>query len=156
MRSVIFWIGLAGSALASDNSLLLGKWEQRSGSSSITYQDRTTGSYAAPTGNINRYVFQPDGRYEYAELHQVSTYGCTTGYFGYETGTYTVTGNRVTVFQRQRSLEFKSTCNPSLNSNKNLPLKTNSYFFEVGQGQFGRELVLSDGKTARWRFHGAE
>jgi len=144
------------TALAGGDFGLTGKWEQRFGSSSITYQDRVTGSYAAPTGNINRYVFTPDGQYEYAELHQVSTYGCTTGYFGYEKGTYAVAGNRITFVQRQHSLEYKATCNPSLNSNKNLPLTTSTYFFEVGQGQSGRELVLTDGKTARWRFNRAQ
>jgi hypothetical protein len=137
-------------------SALAGKWEQRFGSSSITYQDRATGSFAAPTGNINRYVFTADGQYEYAEFHQVSTYGCTTNYFGYEKGEYAVEGDRITFTQRQHSLEFKSTCNPSLNSNKNLPLATSTYFFQVGQGQDGRELVVTDGKTARWRFRRAE
>jgi hypothetical protein len=163
MRSMITRAGLAVSicgacavAGLSANEAVLGKWEQRSGSSSITYQNPVTGSYAAPTGNINRYVFTPDGQYEYAELHQVSTYGCTTGYFGYERGTFAIDGNRITFAQRQRSLEYKSTCRPSLNSNKNLPLTTQTYFFEVGQGQYGRELVLTDGKTARWRFSRAQ
>lgn len=131
---------------------LLGKWEQKSGSSAITYVDRSTGSYAAPTGNINRYTFLPNNEYEYAELSQVSNYNCTTGYFGYERGIYSVTGNRITFTQRQHSLEFKSTCNPGLNSNRNLPLETATYSYEIGQGQYGRELVVTDGKTAKWRF----
>jgi hypothetical protein len=156
MRSVILFVGLAAAASAGGNPGLLGRWEQRSGSSSITYRDRTTGSYAAPTGKINRYFFTADGQYEYAELNQVSNYNCTTGYFGYEKGAYTVDGDRITLAQRERSLEFKSTCSPSLNSNKNLPLKTTTYFFQLGQGQYGPELVLSDGKTARWRFNRAE
>jgi hypothetical protein len=143
-------------ASAGGSSALLGKWEQRSGSSSITYRDSVTGSYAAPTGNINRYTFTPDGQYEYAELHQVSTYGCTTGYFGYERGSYSVQGERITFAQREHSLEFKSTCNPSLNSNKNLPLSTQSYAFGLERGQYGPELVLTDGKTARWRFSKAQ
>jgi hypothetical protein len=138
------------------NSALAGKWEQRFGSSSITYQDRVTGSFSAPTGNINRYVFTADGRYEYAEFHQVSTYGCTTNYFGYEKGEYAVEGNRLTFTQREHSLEYKATCSPSLNSKKILPLGTSAYFFDIGQGQNGRELVLTDGKTARWRFNRAE
>jgi hypothetical protein len=134
-------------------STLAGKWEQRFGSSSITYQDRVTGSFAAPTGNINRYVFTADGQYEYAEFHQVSTYGCTTNYFGYEKGEYVVEADRITFTQRQHSLEYKATCSPSLNSNKYLPLAKSTYFFQIGQGQNGRELVLTDGKTARWRFN---
>ena len=134
---------------------LLGKWEQKSGSSSITYVDRSTGSYAAPTGNINRYTFLPNNEYEYAELSQVSNYNCTTGYFGYERGTYAVNGNRITFTQRQHSLDFKSTCNPSLNSNKNLPLERATYFYEIGQGQYGKELVVTDGKTDKWRFNRA-
>ncbi len=138
------------------NSALAGKWEQRFGSSSITYQDRVTGSFSAPTGNINRYVFTADGQYEYAEFHQVSTQGCTTNYFGYEKGEYAVEANRITFTQRQHSLEYKATCSPSLNSNKSLPLQTSTYFFQIGEGQNGRELVLTDGKTARWRFSRAE
>ena len=43
-------------------------------------------------------------------------------YFGYEKGTYTIEGNQIRFAQRQHSREFKSTCNPSLNSNKKLPL----------------------------------
>ena len=153
MRITFLLLALAIPALASEfPPELAGKWEQRSGSSSITYQDRTTGSFAAPTGNINRYVFTPDGQYEYAELSQVSNYNCTTGYFGYERGTYAVNGDRITFVQRQHSLEFKSTCNPSLNSNKNLPLQTTAYAFHVDPG---RELVVTDGKS-RWRFRRAE
>jgi len=138
------------------NSALLGKWEQRSGSSSITYKDSVTGSYAAPTGNINGYTFTPDGQYQYAELHQVSTYGCTTKYFGFERGPYSVNGNRITFTQREHSLQFNSTCNSSLNSDKKLPLNTETYFFEIVQGQYGQELVITDGKTARWRFTRAQ
>ena len=159
IRTMFIGLVISGgllSAFGAGNFSLAGKWEQRFGSSSITYQNSVTGSYAAPTGNINRYTFTPDGQYEYAELHQVSTYGCTTGYFGYEKGTYTVDGDRITFAQRQHSLEYKSTCRPSLNSNKNLPLTTATYFFGIGQGQNGRELVLTDGKTARWRFNRAE
>ncbi len=135
---------------------LTGKWEHRSGSSSITYQDRATGSFAAPTGDMQRYVFFPNGEYEYAEMSQVSTYGCTTGYFGYERGGYSINGNRVTFIQRQHSLEFKSNCNSSLNSNKNLPLETNSYFFQTAPGQYGRELILSDGNSKQWRYNRSE
>ena len=154
MRSMVLLMGLGYSALASNsgNSELEGRWEQRSGSSSITYQDRATGSFAAPTGRVNGYVFTPDGQYEYAELRQVSTYGCTTKYFGYERGSYSASGNRITFSQREHSLEFRSTCSPSLNSDKKLPLQAETYFYQVGQGQYGRELVLTDGKTARWRF----
>ena len=149
-------IAPAAPAASGVSSALAGKWEQRFGSSSITYQDRVTGSFAAPTGNINRYVFTADGRYEYAEFHQVSTYGCTTNYFGYEKGEYAIEANRITFTQREHSLEYKATCSPSLNSKKALPLGTSTYFFEIGQGQNGRELVLTDGKTARWRFSRAE
>jgi len=142
-------------ATSTNHSPVLGKWEQRSGSSSITYQNTVTGSFSAPTGNINAYTFTPDGQYQYAELHQVSTYGCTTKYFGFERGPYSVNGNRITFTQREHSLEFTSTCNSSLNSNKNLPLNTESYSFEIVQGQYGQEMVLTDGKS-RWRFNRAQ
>jgi len=130
---------------------LTGKWEQRSGGSTVTYRDSVTGSYAAPSGNINRYAFTPDGQYEYAELHQVTNYNCTSKYFGYEKGPYTVNGNRITFTQRQHSLKFDASCSPSLNSDKNLPLKTETYFFEIVNGPNGQELQINDGKT-RWRF----
>jgi hypothetical protein len=62
-----------------------------------------------------------------------------------------VSGNRITFTQRQHSLEFNSTCSPSLNSNKNLPLNTETYFWEIVQTPDGQELQINDGKT-RWRF----
>ena len=37
-----------------------------------------------------------------------------------------------------------------------LPLNTETYFFEIVQGQYGQELVITDGKTARWRFTRAQ
>jgi len=40
----------------------------------------------------------------YAELHQVSTYGCTTHYFGYDRGTCALDGDRILLTQQQRSL----------------------------------------------------
>ena len=41
----------------------------------------------------------------YAELHQVSTYGCTTHYFGYDRGTCALDGDRILLTQQQRSLD---------------------------------------------------
>jgi len=74
---------------------------------------------------------------------------------GFERGPYSVNDNRITFTQREHSLEFTSTCNSSLNSNKNLPLTTESYSFEIVHGQYGQEMVLTDGKS-RWRFNRAQ
>lgn len=151
MRFAMILMVLGMPAFCQIPAALYGKWEQRSGGSTIQYRDSVTGSYAAPSGNINRYVFTRDGQYEYAELHQVTNYNCTTKYFGFEKGPFVVNGNRITFTQRQHSLQYNATCSPSLNSDKNLPLNTETYFFEIVQTQNGLELQINDGKT-RWRF----
>lgn len=151
MRFAVVLMVAAMPSLAEVPSALFGKWEQRSGGSSIQYRDSGTGVYAAPSGNINRYVLTRDGQYEYAELHQVTNYNCTTKYFGFERGPFVVNGNRITFTQQQHSLQYRATCSPSLNSDKNLPLSTESYFFEIVQTPSGLELQINDGKT-RWRF----
>lgn len=141
---------LAG--LATNSSLLTGIWEQRGATSSAIYRDSTTGSYAAPSGNINRYTFSGDGAYEYAELAQVTNYNCSIRVFGYDKGSYSVNGNTITFTMQQHSLEYRDTCNPSLNSNKNLPLQRSSYPFQIN----GDKLVLFENGAPRWHYTRAQ
>ncbi|MBI2686149.1 MAG: hypothetical protein HYX27_07525 [Acidobacteria bacterium] len=53
-------------------------------------------------------------------------------------GEYAVNGNPVSFIMRQRSPAYRDTCNPSLNSNKNLPLEERAFPYRIVRGQYGK------------------
>lgn len=126
---------------------LIGEWIARGGSGS-SYYDPTTGSSGAPNATIDSYKFFSDGTYEHAMLMQSSLYNCSTTIVGREVGPVNVQGSEFTITPRPGTLDYKSSCSPSLNSRKETIFDPSSFKWQVERDEYGLKLCLrrvSDG-----------
>jgi uncharacterized protein (DUF2141 family) len=116
---------------ATDSSIV-GKWFAGS-ASSISYYNSVTGEWAAPSGAGYSYIFGSDGSYTYSLLVQSSLYNCTTSFFAYQEGTYQVQDSLLTLTPKVRKGKGEDNCTASNNYEKDTPLETEYYFFQLGQ-----------------------
>ena len=127
---------------------LVGEWVARRGSGG-SYVNPNTGQTSAPNATIDSYKIFANGTYEHGMLMQSSLYNCTTTIFGREVGPITVQGSTFTITPQPGTLDYKSSCSPSMNELKqtNFPPKTMGW--RVQRGEFGLELCLqnAEGQT---------
>lgn len=124
---------------------LVGEWIARRGSGS-SYQNPQTGQSGPPNSTVASYKIFANGTYEHGMLMQSALYNCSTTIFGRETGTVTMTTSTLTLTPRPGTLDYKSTCSPSLNSKKatNFPRETLSW--RLDRDEYGVKLCLQNAK----------
>lgn len=126
---------------------LVGKWFN--GSASILgEQNMTTGALASKYGSSIGYYIEADGAFIYAGLIKSTMYGCTSSLWNEQRGKISVAADVIT-FTPSKDYWFSSnSCYPSANREKNKPLETHSYNFEVGERQGKTWLCMREvGKT---------
>lgn len=106
MRYLILFLLLTVTAA---EPALLGEWSTGS-VSSIQYRDRTTGSYAPPSGNTMTYKFHAGGAYEQSGLMQFSMYNCTSSYYLNITGRYELSGDLLRLTPVDGTFDSKGNC----------------------------------------------
>ena len=111
--------------------------------SSVSFQNGVTGSYAPQSGNGDIYDFKPTGEYEYYGLIQSSLYNCTMTVNISDPGVATVNGSTITLQTRGGKMDSKDNCSASSNYVKQLPAKTYVYQWRLEQDQWGLQLCLS-------------
>jgi hypothetical protein len=131
---------------------LLGEWSSSS-SSSIGYVNPNTGSYAAPSGEWNRYKFFPDGSFIDAGMLQSSAYNCTSQVFGYRKGVYRVEGSKIYFEEREYTLTSKDNCHQEWNYEKHPPVSKYVLVYHFERDQYGIKMVMDspDGKQYIYR-----
>lgn len=131
------------AAPAAVGGSLVGRW--RSGSvSSMNFYNPATGHWAAPSGAGTAYAFEPDGTYTQTGLLQTSMYGCTTTFFSWSTGKYTVKGNQLTLNESGASGKFTNTCNPSSDHGGSRALAVEHLVWCIQRDRIGLVLGLLD------------
>ena len=115
---------------------LAGEWLYRIRGSSITYTDGA-GGYADPSGELSGFKLRANGTYEHGYLLSSSLYGCNTKIFGYETGTWSVQGDKLIFKDKTASLTSKDTCNASGNYQKKRELSHYYYNFRLERDEYG-------------------
>lgn len=120
---------------------LVGEWIARKGSGT-SYVNPGTGSYSAPDATIDSYKFFSDGTYEHAMLMQTSLYNCTTTILGREVGPVNVQGSQFTITPRPGTLDYKSSCSPSLNSLKETNFDPSTFKWQLERDEYGVKLCL--------------
>ena len=128
---------------------LVGEWIARRGSGS-SYVNPNTGQTSAPNATIDSYKIFADGTYEHSMLMQSSLYNCTTTILGRETGPISVQGSTFIIKPRPGTLDYKSSCSPSMNSLKETTFDPQTYSWRIQRNEYGLELCLqrSDGASA--------
>jgi hypothetical protein len=127
---------------------LVGEWIARRGSGS-SYYNPNTGQSSAPNATIDSYKIFADGTYEHSMLMQSSLYNCTTTIVGRETGPINVQGSTFIITPRPGTLDYKSSCSPSLNSLKQTTFDPQTYSWRIQRNEYGLELCMqrSDGSS---------
>jgi hypothetical protein len=128
---------------------LVGEWIARRGSGS-SYINPNTGQNSAPNATIDSYKIFANGTYEHSMLMQSSLYNCTTTILGRETGPISVQGSTFIITPRPGTLDYKSSCSPSMNSLKETTFDPQTYSWRIQRNEYGLELCLqrSDGASA--------
>ena len=113
----------------------------------ITFSNDAGTSFADPSGEMSGYKLKPNGTYEHGYLLSSSLYGCNTKVFGYETGVWSINGNRINFQDKTATLTSKDNCNKSGNYVKKRELSNYSYPFRIERDEYGLKmaLILGDG-----------
>lgn len=128
---------------------LVGTWHTGS-VSMIQYYDSGTGDWAPTSGDGYTYEFTADGKYTFAGILQISTYGCTTTLFEYAEGTATVNGSELVLQPKKGTFQSQDTCISKNNYKKDIDKKRETYTFAIGQNDYDQlalQLTWPDGGT---------
>jgi hypothetical protein len=119
--------------------------------SSTGYYNETTGIWADPSGGGIQYIFHPDGTYEFNFLLQTTFYSCSTRYFRFSRGNYTLNDDILTLTPTVDKTKSEGDCNPSSNYEKDIALETKYLFVQFGRDiseftgdDLGEKLELTD------------
>ena len=147
MRFTALFVLSTGSVLLRSQNFgvppeLVGDWESTS-VRSTTFQDRSTGAYAKPSGSATAYHIAADGQYKEEALIQSSMYNCTDTVFVSETGRVRLDASGLTLVSTGGRLTSRDNCNARFNYEKQLPPREYAFAsWQVRNGQSGPELCL--------------
>jgi hypothetical protein len=94
--------------------------------------------------HVFKYVFHPDGRFEFTGLMQTTMYSCTTSIFQDKRGTYTIDGNRITLTKSKNFFRKTDSCSPSGNMERDYTLDPETYTLSVRRNDSGKDEVCLD------------
>jgi uncharacterized protein (DUF2141 family) len=127
-------IGAATESPATTPGSIVGSWYWGTVSSG-GYYNETTGIWVSPSGGGMQYTFNADGTYELNFLLQNTFYSCTTKYFRFAKGSYTLEDDVLALTPTRDTSKSEDDCNPSSNYEKDIALATEYLFI-----QFGRDI----------------
>jgi hypothetical protein len=134
-----------GARLTAIPAELVGEWITRRGSGT-SYSNAQTGQSGPPNATVASYKIFANGTYEHGMQMQSALYGCSTTIFGRETGIITVATSTFTITPRSGTLDYKSSCSPSMNSNKPTTFPPETMSWRIERGEYGLKLCLQNAK----------
>ena len=109
--------------------------------SSIHFYDRNNGSWGNPSGTGLGFEFKAAGDYEKGVLLRSSLYNCSMTFFAFNSGTMTVEGNKIVLYVNYGRIKSYDTCVQANNYEKPDEVKTETVLWELGQDEFGNEVL---------------
>jgi hypothetical protein len=104
-------------------------------------------SYTPGRSNAFKYVFHPNGTFEFTGIMQFTQYGCTTSYFQDKRGRFTVQGNQIKLALTKNFWRQQNSCAASGNKEINHKLDPETYTFSVRRNKYGKdEFCLNSGE----------
>lgn len=132
---------------------LVGKWSS-SRLSMINYRDRTTGTFAPPSGSIFSYTIAADGTFEFSGYMQSSLYHCTIVIFRWQRGTLEADGQRLTLTPREGKQHYKDSCRAGSEKENAAVDEPASYSFTIETEGTHTVLVMKKANGEDWgRFY---
>jgi hypothetical protein len=125
---------------------IVGTWTNGS-TSMLGEKNMTTGVVTSRNGSTYKYVFYPDGRFEFIGLMSSTMYGCTTTLFNDKRGKYQISGSQITLIPSKNFWRNQYSCAPSSNKERDYTLERETYEFRTKQDEYGKTLIcLNSGK----------
>lgn len=118
---------------------LVGTWSN--GSTSMNVEKYTDGTSAFRNGSTYKYVFHPDGRFEFIGLMASTMYGCTTTLFNDKRGQYQISGSQITLVPSKNFWRNQYSCAPNSNKERDYVLERETYDFRTKTDEYGKTLV---------------
>lgn len=109
--------------------------------SSIDFYNPNNGVWGAPSGTGIFFKFYSDGYYEKGVLLQSSLYNCTMTFFAYNKGTMTVEGDKIVLYPTYGRIKSEDNCVQENNYEKADQLESETIFWELGQDEYGNEVL---------------
>jgi hypothetical protein len=104
-------------------------------------------SYTPGRSQGFKYIFHPNGTFEFTGLMQFTQYSCTTSYFQDKRGRYAISGNRLTLTLTKNFWRQQNSCAASGNKEINHKLDPETYTFSVRRNKYGKdEVCLNSGE----------
>lgn len=121
-----------------------GSWRNGS-TSTIQYENRTTGAIKRGSGSFINYKFNANGTYEYIGYLEMTMYNCTTQAFAQLVGKYTVTGSTINFSPTKDFWKNTNSCAPSSNRDLNrTPKKVTATFQRRKDTQGKDQLCITE------------
>lgn len=128
---------------------LVGTWSS-SRISTINYRDRTTGSFAPPSGSLFTYTIAANGTYEFSGYMQSSLYHCTIVLFRWQRGTIAANGTEITLTPREGKLYYKDSCRAGSEKEKAAVDEPQRYRFSIETEDAHTALVMKKASGEDW------
>jgi hypothetical protein len=124
---------------------LVGTWTN--GGTSMNLEKYMDGTTAFRNGTTYKYVFYPDGRFEFIGYAASTMYGCTTTLFNDKRGKYQIAGSQITLLPSKNFWRNQYSCAPNSNKERDYVLDRETYDFRTKTDEYGKTLVcLSNAK----------
>jgi len=108
------------------NSDLVGIW-RTGGMLMLADRNTVTGSTTPSNGHTLKFVFRPDGRFEFVGYLQSTMYGCKTDLFNDKQGRWRLDGSQLTLNLTKNYWKNTYSCSPASNKEKNYVLDPEVY-----------------------------
>jgi len=118
---------------------IIGTWGN--GAMGMMGEKYQNGTVAARRGTSFKYVFNPNGTFEFTGYGESTMYGCTTTLFQDKRGRYSINGDRLVLTLTKNFWRKGNSCAASGNTEQNYKLDPESYTFSVRRGEYGKDMV---------------
>jgi hypothetical protein len=101
-------------------------------------------SYTPGKAHVFKYVFHPNGTFEFTGLLQTTMFSCTTSIFQDKRGTYTISGNRLALTKSKNFFRKTDSCFSAKNMERDYDLSPETYTISVRRNDYGKDEVCLD------------
>ncbi|HVF42905.1 MAG TPA: hypothetical protein VM936_07845 [Pyrinomonadaceae bacterium] len=129
-----------GRGAANDVSWLVGTWGT-GGMSMMADRNTVTGATTPSNGSTFKYVFTPDGRFEFVGLLQSTMYGCTTTLFNEKKGRFETDGSTLTLIPSRNFWRQQNGCAPNSTKEREYTLERETFRLRTKTDEYGKQFV---------------
>jgi hypothetical protein len=119
---------------------ILGTWTKGM-MSMMGDKNQISGAVTPSNGTSFKYVFHPNGSFEFVGYMQSTMYGCTTSLFQDKRGKYRISGNEITLTLSKNFWRNQYGCSPASNKERDYNLDSENYTFRTKTDEYGKTHV---------------